>query len=173
MTVAISHLAPADLLELEPQASQRRTLGVDTRSVAADEAEDLAGDVEAWAVRSHGRLIACFGIRDLFAGRHGGVWAILGEGIGAAHLAMTRFARSRVAACGLARVDAIVRAPCAESVIASFPFVASDPEALLVALSAMPTPEMTWARLCGLTPVHVLRKYGADGGTHILCERIA
>lgn len=171
--IRVSELQPVDLLSIEIQRAQHFTFGLPTRSATREEAEDLAAEVEAWAIRDlDDRLIACFGIQEKFPDRHGVAWATLAEGIGRAHLEMTRFARSRVLGCGLQRVEAIVRAADAENVIASFPFLSADREGLFEAMLAMPTPEMTWARLCGLQPAHVLRKFGAAGETYMLCERI-
>lgn len=169
----IRDLQPADLMALDLQPSQRMTLGLDTQAVSIDEAEDLASSRFAWSVRHEGRLIACIGIAETFAGTQGVGWAHLARGIGSAHLALTRFARARITDCGLARVEAIVRAPDAENAIASFPFLAEDAEGLLVAMLQTPTPEMIWIQLLGLRPAHVLRKFGAAAQTHMLYERIA
>lgn len=169
--VSIRRMTAADLLAIEPQASQRMTLGVDTGGLSAEEAGELADQTHAWAVRGgDGRLIGCMGIRETFPGAQGVAWATLADGIGSAHLAMTRFARSCVTGCGLARVEAIIAAPDAECVIAAYP--ALDAQQLLDALQATPTPEMIWARLVGLRAAHVLRKFGAAAQTHILFERI-
>lgn len=173
----IRPLEPVDLMAIELQASQRVTLGIDTREVTIDEAEELCGHPIAWSVRlaekgGGGRLIACVGISETFAGLQGVTWAHLAPDLGAAHLALTRFARACVVDSGLARIEGIVRGPDAESVIDHFPGLASDGHALLTALLEYPTPEMTWARLCGLRPAHVLRKFGAASQTHILYERI-
>lgn len=175
MTAALDYqrFQPADLLALELQPSQHRTLGLDTREASIDIAETLADNPVAWSVRRAGRLIACIGIDESFAGTQGVTWAHLAPDLGAAHLQLTRFARHCVETCGLARVEGIVRGPDAENVIASFPFLTDDGEGLLAALCMTPTPEMTWARLCGLRPAHVLRKFGAAAETHILFERIA
>jgi hypothetical protein len=173
--VDIRRMLAGDLLAIEPQASQHFTLGVETRHAAAEQAEQLADQAEAWAVRSvdedgAGRLIACFGILETFPGVQGVVWATLADGIGAAHLAMTRFARSRVRDCGLARVEAIVLASDAENIVADYPGL--DAQQLIDVLMRFPTPDMVWARLCGLRPAHVLRKFGAAAETHMLFERI-
>jgi hypothetical protein len=169
--VSFSRLEPEDILSIDLQASQRMTLGIDTASCTLEEAEELAQEREAWAVRSDGRLIACIGIRETFPGRHGVAWAILATGIGAAHLTMTRFARERIVNCGLQRVEAIVRAADAESVLEHFPGL--NGQQLIDMVLTMATPECVWARLVGLRPAHVLRKFGANGETQILFERIS
>lgn len=169
--VSISRLSADDLLSIEVQSSQQMTVGIDTRSVTRQEAEELADQDEAWAVRSEGRLIACIGIRETFPGAQGVAWATLAPGVGRAHLAMTRFARDRIVRSGLKRVEAIVRGPCAESVLDQFPGL--DAQQLLEAVLTMATPECVWARLVGLKPAHVLRKFGGLSETHILFERIS
>lgn len=169
----IRRLDPADLLAIEVQASQHFTLGLDTREASIEQAEALADNPVAWSVRHSGRLIACIGIAETFPGVQGVTWAHLAPDLGAAHLSLTRFARACVLDCGLARVEGIVVAPDAETVIDHFPALAGDAQGLLDALLQTPTPEMTWARLCGLRPAHVLRKFGAAAQTHILYERIA
>lgn len=168
--VSAARLLPEDLFALEPQASQRMTLGLDTRSMGQEEAELLCAQDEAWAIRSEGRLIAAIGISETFPGAQGVAWAILADGVGKAHLAMTRFAQSRIRGSRLVRIEAIVRGPDAESVLDHFPGL--DNGQLLEACLTMATPECVWARLVGLKPAHVLRKFGASGETHILFERI-
>jgi hypothetical protein len=168
--VSASRLTIEDLFALEPQASQRMTLGLDTALMSADEAEQLCAEDEAWAIRADGRLIAAVGIQQTFPGSMGVCWAILGDGVGKAHLAMTRFAASRIRQSKLARLEAIVRGPDAESILDHFPCL--DAAQLLTAVMTMATPECVWARLCGLKPAHVLRKFGAARETHILFERI-
>lgn len=168
--VSITRLHADDLMSIEVQSSQRMTVGIDTRSVTREEAEELAEEREAWAIHSEGRLIACIGIRETFPGVQGVAWATLAQGIGRAHLTMTRFARERIVQCGLQRVEAIVRGPDAESVLDLFPGL--DTQQLLEAVLTMATPECVWARLVGLKPAHVLRKFGGLSETHILFERI-
>ncbi|TCP35915.1 hypothetical protein [Sphingomonas sp. BK235] len=110
MSVAIAPLGPEDALRIQRQRSQRIQLGL-ARDLSAAEAADLAASPgEAWAARGRdGRLVACLGLRETFPGRQAVAWAILAEGIGAAHLAVTRFARARIAASPLARIEALVR----------------------------------------------------------------
>lgn len=168
--IVIDRLTAGDLAAIVPQRSQRVTLGIETATLSVEEAEQLAAATDAWAIRAGDRLIGCIGIRETFPGAQGVAWATLADGIGGAHLAMTRFARSCVLGSALARVEAIVPAADAESVLDAFPGL--DAQQLLDALLATPTPEMVWARLVGLKPAHVLRKFGAAAQTYILCERI-
>lgn len=146
MTVAIAAMRPTDMLAIQRQSSQLVQLGIE-RDVTMDEAEAVAdGPGEAWTARWHGRIVACLGLRETFPGAQAVAWAILAEGVGPAHLAITRFARARIAASGLRRIEAIVR-------------------------EAVPA-EVAWAGLVGLKPAHVMRCFGARSETHILCERI-
>ncbi len=146
MTVVIEAMKPIDMLVIQRQASQLVQLGIE-RTVSMEEAEAIAeGEGEAWTARHHGRIVACLGLRETFPGRQAVAWAVLAEGLGAAHLAITRFARARIRASKLVRIEAIVR----QSVPA----------------------EAAWAQLVGISPVHVMRGFGAASETHILCERI-
>lgn len=151
MTIAIEALRAADLMEIQRQPSQLVQLGIE-RAMTIEEAEAIAeGDGEAWTARAGhvgagGRIVACLGLRETFPGRQAVAWAVLAEDVGAAHLAITRFARARIRESRLPRIEAIVR----ESVPA----------------------EGAWAQLVGLAPAHVLRCFGAMSETHILCERI-
>ncbi len=147
MTVRIVTMIADDALTIQRQASQRVQLGLD-RDMTREEAAGLAeGPGEAWTVFAGDRIVACIGLRETFPGVQAVAWAILAEGIGGAHLAVTRFARARIRASAYRRIEAIVR----------------------VAVPA----EVAWAKLVGLTPAHVLRAFGAASEPHLLCERIA
>lgn len=144
--IAIEPMQAIDALVIQRQASQRVQLGIE-RDMSVEEARDLAeGQGEAWTVRQDGRIVACLGLKETFPGAQAVAWAILSERIGSAHLAITRFARRRIAASPLARIEAIVR-------------------------EAVPA-EVAWAMLVGLRPAHVLRCFGQNSETHVLCERI-
>lgn len=151
MTVRFTPMIAADAVAIQRQASQRVQLGLE-REMTWEEAEALAdGPGEAWTATirtgaAEARIVACLGLRETFEGRQAVAWAILAEGIGAAHLAISRFAKARIAASPLPRIEAIV----------------------LASVHA----EVAWAKLVGLQPVHVLRRFGAQSETHLLCERI-
>lgn len=150
MNVSIEPMIAAEALAIQRQASQRVQLGIE-REMSFEEACGLAdGPGEAWTVRvpdgDSWRIVACLGLRETFPGAQAVAWAILAEGLGHAHLAITRFARRRIAESPLPRIEAIVRADVAA--------------------------EVAWASLVGLKPAHVLRCFGAKSETHILCERI-
>lgn len=168
--VSVVCLHPDHLIGIDVQPSQRLTLGVDTNDVSREEAEELADEAEAWSIFSGGRLIACFGIRETFPGKQGVAWATLSEGIGRAHLAMTRFARQRITASKLNRIEAIVRADDVEAVIEGFGEL--DAQQLVDVAMATPTPECVWAKLVGFRAAHVLRKFGVSGETCMLFERL-
>ena len=107
--ITIDPMKPHDALAIQRQASQLVQLGIE-RDMSVDEARALAeGNGEAWTVRQDGRIVACLGLKETFPGAQAVAWAILAERVGAAHLAITRHARRRIAASGLARIEAIVR----------------------------------------------------------------
>lgn len=162
-------LHPDDLFVIDRQPSQAMAMGLSIEPTI-ESTQWLAEQPEAWAVLADGRLIACIGIYETFAGAQGVCWAVLAEGIGHHHLALTRFARSRVMASPLARIEALTICADAEAILADYPLL--DPVELVAAVMAMPTPQCTWARMMGLTPVHVLRRFGAASQTHMLFERI-
>ncbi len=163
-------MLPADLAGLERQPSQADWFGLSAEGQEAEAAE-LITRGEAWAIISQGRVVACMGIGETFPGTQGVCWALLGIGIGTAHIGMTRFACGRVQNSPLQRIEAVCRANDAEAILADFPGL--DAQQLLEAVMVRPTPECAWARLCGLKPAHVLRRFGASAQTHVLFERIA
>lgn len=164
-----SPLHADDLFELRVQPSQHVQLGVPLLT-SRDDAVAMAMQPCAWSVRDGGRLIACFGIVETFPGVQGESWCRLAEGIGTAHLALTRFIRRVLAASPLTRVNMIAVANDAEAVLARFGPM--DAGMLLEAVMARPTRECAWAKLLGFTPQGVLRKFGAASETHVLFERI-
>ena len=146
MTVQISKLVAADALEIQRQPSQAVQLGIE-RAMTPAEAEDLAdGPGEAWAARYHGRIVACLGLRETFPGRQAVAWAILADGLGGAHLAITRFARRRIIDSQLRRIEALVRRDVAA--------------------------ECAWAKAVGLTARCVLPCFGAASEAHVLFDRV-
>lgn len=158
--VQFARLRAEDFFELERQPSQWLQLGSDA-TPTLEEAETLADHDEAWTAfeispAGIGRIVALLGIVESHPGQQGMAWAILAARLGTHHLAVSRFARSRILGSKLARIEALAKAA----------------DAVTLDLAAV-TPEARWARLCGLTPVHVLRRYGAADETYLLCERIA
>ncbi|MBT0667028.1 hypothetical protein HT136_01430 [Novosphingobium profundi] len=167
--ITLSRMSPDDLLRLKRQPSQRLFLGADG-TITPAEAEALAAMPQAWAVRRGSEPIACFGVSELFAGQHGVAWAMLAQGLGRAHLRLTRFVREKLAACPLRRIETFVRCVDVEGLLARSPGLDSGHLVSLAMLA--PTAECRWAVRLGFTPAHVLRRYGAGDETYMLMERI-
>ena len=176
MTLSVTLCTPDHILSIDRHPDQAMQLGL-AGPVTREDADALCGVGasgfwgEAWACSWHGALVACLGMRVTLGGTHVVTWAMLANGIGAAHLAVTRFARARVVDCGYGRIEAVARAADAEPIIERFPDL--DAQQLIEAVMVRPTREIRFAMLSGLKPAHVLRRYGAAGETHMLMERIA
>lgn len=149
MTVSFAAFEPADAVAILVQPSQWVQAGIDARTMTIDAACDLAARGAAWSARDpQGRLLCCAGIVETFPGRQGTAWAMLAEALGVRqHLAITRFARARIAGCGLVRVESLVDA---------------DPAGRCA----------KWATAVGLTFNTVLHGWGADSGTVLLFDRV-
>lgn len=145
MIVTFVPMTPLDAVEIQRQPSQRVQLGL-VREMTEAEANDLANGGEAWTAWRDDVPIACFGLRETFPGVQAVAWAILADGLAGAHLAVTRFARTRILASPLVRIEAIVKAD-------------------------VPA-ECAWAKCVGLTAAHILRRFGAASEDHVLFERI-
>lgn len=170
MTVAFHPMCAADAMLIERQPSQRVQLGLDSR-MTIETATDLADGGEAWTAWRGGVPVACVGLRETFPGVQAVAWAILSRGLGGDYVAITRFTKRRIAASLYRRIEAIcIAAIDAEAVLLSFPGL--DPAQLLEAVLCAKGPQVRWAEALGLTPTHVLRKFGAASETHVLCERI-
>lgn len=155
-----SEMQPDDLLAIDVQDSQASFLGMPA-APDWDTAEDLAAQPVAWTARAlDGRVIACFGFREAFPGKHGTAWALLAKDIGRYHLPLTRFVRQVVADCTLDRLDVLARSNDY-----------GGPIAMSAAL-ADPTPEVRWCLALGFEPAHLLRKFGAAGEAYMMFERI-
>lgn len=133
----------AVLLELQP--SQHYELGRFHAAYTLEEGHELVDNGDAWTAHRGIKIVTIAGFRELFPG-HALVWASLAGDIGSDHLAVTRFAREKIANTRFRRLEAIVDA--------------ADRRAV------------AWAELVGLTPVHTLRGYGPEGTDHILFERV-
>jgi hypothetical protein len=149
MTAAIDIRAmmPADALAIVRQPSQRVQVGLEIE-ITPEIAADLIDGGAAWAAIEAGtdRVVALMGLRETFPGKQAVAWAVLSDKVGPAHLAITRHARLMIAQSPLVRIEAIVRLNVAA--------------------------ECDWARMVGLEPVAVLRKFGALSEDHVLYERI-
>lgn len=170
-----ARLRPEDLAEIQLQASQARFLAA-LPMAGEDPAERAAicAQPVAWSAWVDGRLIACFGIYETFPGAHGVAWALLADGIGTAHLALTRFIQGEIAARDLPRLELLAAAPDVETQIAAgTPMGLRYKAAGHVSLAwRQATPEMRWAVLLGMEPVHLLRQFGPEGESVMLFERI-
>lgn len=166
--LTIRKLVPSDLTEIVLQPSQRRQYGLPLE-FDSEQAEALAQE-DAWTALLDGRVVCCIVIAETFPGKAGLAMAMFAQGIGAAHVPLTRFAHKLVAQSPLPRIEAVAEAHDAEAILQRFPNL--DPWELLQAVLVEPTPPCRWAMMTGLQPVAVLRKYGAAGQTHVLFERI-
>lgn len=170
--LAIVPMTAGHALALERQASQRVQLGV-IADFTREEAERLAAAPgEAWAALDGTRVVAVFGLVETFARRQATAWAVLSSDVGRHHLAITRFCARRIAQSVHCRIEAIVECADAEAVLARHPDLDAGELLAVLSLGAFETPGVRWARACGLKPAAVLRRYGADSETHMLCERI-
>lgn len=165
----VRRMVPSDLCEIVVQPSQRTVFGIPLE-FSDEEAEALAAQRDAWAALIDGRVACCISIAENFPGKSGVAMALFAEGIGTAHVALTRFARRIVAQSPLPRIEAVALANDAEQILCRFPNL--DPFELLNAVLVDPTPACRWAMMTGLTPVAPLRKFGAASETHVLFERI-
>lgn len=145
--VTFRPMEPEDLPRLKLQPSQHWDMGLYRTVHDAEDARGLIAAGPAWTgVARDGRILGCAGFGELWPNAHAVAWAMLAEGLGPAHLAITRFVRARLADAPYRRIEAIVRAgheaPC------------------------------QWARLVGMEAVAVLRRWGPADETHLLFERI-
>jgi hypothetical protein len=149
--VAFRDMLAGDVVQLALQPSQHRWLGLTRPVTSFEEGQELASGGPAWtAVANGGRILTCAGFKILWPENertkgHAIAWALLAADLGTAHLAITRFARARIAEAPYARLEAIVRA---------------GNEA-----------ERTWAWLVGFRNPTLLRAWGPDAEDHLLYER--
>jgi hypothetical protein len=166
-------MEPAHALAIRRQDSQRLQLGI-VADFDADDAERIAAAPgECWAAVEGDRVVAVFGLIEVFPRRQATAWAVLSSDIGRHHLAITRFCAERIAQSVYRRIEAIVECEDVEPWIGRFPDI--DQGELIEALmqSDLRTPGVRWALACGLKPAAVLRCYGQASETHMLFERIA
>lgn len=152
MSVSVRPFLAGDVVQLALQPSQHMTLGIHRPIHSIEDGRDIEATGPAWTVIGEdGRILACYGFGYQFwpserSGGHAIAWAMLAAGLGAAHVAITRFARETIAQSPIDRIEAIVRA---------------EVEA-----------EWRWAELVGFERVAVLRAWGPEGETHLLYEHI-
>jgi hypothetical protein len=150
--VGIRPFLAGDVVQLTLQPSQHVTLGISKAVHSLEDGRELEALGPAWtAIADGGRILACYGFGYQWppsekTGGHALAWALLAPGLGAAHVAITRFARETLRTSSIERVEAIVR----EGVEA----------------------EVRWAEMVGFTRVATLRAWGPEAETHILYERV-
>lgn len=167
-------LRPHHIRSIELQGSQQRPLGLEYEP-GEEQIERMCSGPIAIAALEHdghrGRVVACFGVVEQFGPMHGTGWAMLAQGIGRAHLAVTRYARDCIAFCDIPRLELLARCHDVEGLLTRHPDL--DPGQIVAIACAEPTPEIRWGQLLGFAPAHVLRCYGAGGESVMLMERIA
>lgn len=171
--LAFQRLEANDLFEIERQESQLLWLG-QKGDISEEAAEILADQPCAWTAWHAGRIVACFGISEIFPNVQGLAWALLSREIGARHLQLTRFMQREVRECGLVRLELLAKASekAEELAVVGEELRVRFPGQQLVARAMKdPTPECRWAVLLGFTPAHVLRRFGAASETYMLFER--
>jgi hypothetical protein len=151
--VTFRDFLPGDAIHICLQTSQHICLGVNRPVLNIEDGLDMLLGGPAWtAIGRGGRILCCGGFKLLWppnpplTGGHAVAWAILAANLGAGHVAITRFARDRIAEAPYSRIECITR---------------------------MDVPsEFLWARLLGFGNGRVLRKWGPEGRPHMLLERI-
>lgn len=166
-------LRAADLLEIAPIALFPTQYGLPVAELSFEEADNYASGRFAFGVRRGDRAVAALGVAETFEGTAGLAWAFLSAGLTRREKGeVTRFARDVVIGANpLPRIEAVVRCGDVEAFLADNPACA-EPGVLLDIALQVSTPQVRWALGVGLSPVAVLRKFGAAGETHMLLERI-
>lgn len=190
MSPAAAILPPLSIVPMEArhaglivrQPSQTLTLGlaagIDERYAAELIAAPgqcwaaIAGDLERANPEQGSRVLALFGLIEIFRFKQATGWAVLAQGLGAHHLGITRFAAARIAESVYHRIEIIAECADAEPLLERMGPL--DPGQLVAALTvpALRTAGVRWALALGMTPAAVLRKYGAASETHMLFEQV-
>lgn len=170
--LTFQRLEAGDLFEISRQDSQLLWLGQEGE-ITDEAAAILASQPCAWTAWHAGRIVACFGISEIFANVQGVAWALLSSDIGVHHIELTRFMQKEVRTCGLIRLELLAKASeKAEelAVLGEDLCVRFTGQQLLACAMQRATSECRWAKLLGFTPAHVLRRYGAASETYMLFE---
>lgn len=138
-------MRPEDAPALSMQENQFFEMGIEHKKFTIEEGEDLAAHGEAWTAHRGDRILTIGGFREVYPGR-AVAWAALSDELYSDGGRISRFSRERIEAAPYRRIEAIVDA---ENEMAC-----------------------RWARVIGLTPVHVLRAYGLNGEPAVLFERV-
>ena len=139
-----------DALLLELQDSQHFELGLFHSHFTFEQGEQLADNGLAWAAVRGTRIVAIAGFLETYKGQ-AVAWAALSGQVGADHLAITRYARMRIAE--VIERKTYHRIEC---------LIEADNEAA-----------MTWAMCIGLELGYRMRAYGAEATDHFLFEKVA
>lgn len=106
--LTVRDMVPDDVVELNLQLAQRVWLGAEV-PVTREYGQQLVEAGPAWTIlRTDGRILAACGVCEHYP-HYATLWAMLAEGIGADHLALTRLVREHVLAAPYARMEAIIR----------------------------------------------------------------
>lgn len=145
--VTFRPMAAGDLPRLALQSSQVDQFGIFERAHNASHGAELVEAGPAWAAEHEDRGIICLaGFAEAFPPRHAIAWAMLGEGVGAAHFALRRFMLARIAEQPYRRIEAIARADRAA--------------------------ELKWLELLGFERVATMRAWGPKSEDHVLFELV-
>lgn len=107
--IGIRAMTAPDVTRLQLQPSQRLFLGHD-QVLDLDYGEGLIEAGPCWAAeRPDGSILACLGFAEQGPG-YAVCWALLAEGLGRDHLALSRVARERMLAAPYRRIEALIRA---------------------------------------------------------------
>ncbi len=146
MAVDVSPMQPADLPALNLQLAQRLFMGWNDQALTAEYAAGLIACGPAWTVRrADGSVLAACGFAEQHP-QYAVCWALLAEGLGHDHLALSREVRARIDAADYRRIEALVRADHREGA--------------------------RWARLMGFDEVFLVRAAGPFGEDFRLFERV-
>lgn len=109
MNVAFATFRAADAVAIRVQPSQWVQAGIDMRELDPAQARDLEEQSIAWTARAaDGRILCCAGFIETLAGVRANAWAMLAAGLGVRqHLAITRYARARIAESMLPRIECL------------------------------------------------------------------
>jgi len=148
VSITFHTLSSAHMLALQLQPSQLIEAGLDASGMSAEHAREIVERGVGWAAIRGEEVLCCAGIVETFADRQGTAWAMLAGGLGAcAHLAITRFARARIAESPLVRVESLI---------------SDDPTGRCA----------KWARAVGMEHEATLAKWGAASETIHVYRRL-
>jgi len=144
--LTVRDFVPEDMPWLQLQRAQQMWLGLHTPSLDVDYGAHLWAGGPAWTVTDKsGWIVAACGFHEIFP-TYAVAWALLAEGIGHRHLALTRLVKARMREAAYPRIEALIRA--------DFP------------------PAAKWAALVGLQFCATIRAAGPALEDYHLYERV-